>query len=328
MLAGVGGGPGDTTAGMGSSAAEVEAGDGTAVLRPSSDRTVEKQLFKIEVAVENVAFGESVGAFQIERGENLAGNDGTRDIGRVLGDFAHDTFAQQFAIFVPSALAQFVGDILHEAGHDVLAGGRERGVGIRSDDAIDPQLFGNFSKLGDVVAAFGEFERGNEGEQRPLLRVVAGGRAGEAGLFSKDHVDFGAGAVHFNAADGLDEIGGEIAFRHHAEKSAFGIGIREHDAGSDFGAVFEDDGAHSSFARIDLLDRGAGADFRPEASGRLSHSAGDRAHAAHDVSVEALLFVLAAAEEMKEQAEGGARLVRASVFAVDVVGQKQRFYFF
>jgi len=46
------------------------------------------------------------------------------------------------------------------------------------------------------------------------------------------------------------------------------------------------------------------------------------------VSVEALLFVLAAAEEMKEQAEGGARLVRASVFAVDVVGQEQRFYFF
>src|ERR1700692_4314253 len=45
-------------------------------------------------------------------------------------------------------------------------------------------------------------------------------------------------------------------------------------------------------------------------------------------SVEALFFVLAAAEEMKEQAEGGARLVRASVFAVDVVGEEQRFYFF
>jgi hypothetical protein len=31
---------------------------------------------------------------------------------------------------------------------------------------------------------------------------------------------------------------------------------------------------------------------------------------------------------MEEQAEGGAGLVRAAVFAVDIVGEKQRFYFF
>src|ERR1700676_5149126 len=161
MCAVVAGGPGDTTAGMGSSAAEVEAGDGTAVLRPSSDRTVEKQLFKIEVAVENVAFGESIGAFQIERGENLAGDDGTRNIGRVFGDLVHHAVAQQFAMFVPRALSKSVGDVLHEAGHDVFPLGRKRRVGVRSNDAIDPELVGDFSELGDVVAAFGEFERGD-----------------------------------------------------------------------------------------------------------------------------------------------------------------------
>jgi hypothetical protein len=248
----VAGSTGDAAAGMSSGAAEIETGDGSAVLRPSSHGAVEKQLFETEVAVENIAFGQSVGAFQIERGENLACDNGTRNIGRVLGDFIHHAVAQQFAIFVPRALSKFVGNVLHEAGHDVLAGGRERRVGVRCDNAIDPELLGNFSELGDVIATLGEFERRDECEKRPLLRVVARGSADEARLFGQNHVDLGAGAVHFNAADGLDEIGGEIAFRHHAEKSTFGIGIREHDAGSDFGAVFEDDAAHPSIARIDL----------------------------------------------------------------------------
>ena len=107
----------------------------------------------------------------------------------------------------------------------MLPRGRKRRVGVRSDDAIDPQLFGNFSKLSDVVAALGEFERGDEGEKRALLGVVARGRAGEARLFRKNHVDFGAGAVHFDAANGVDEIGGEIALRDHAEKRRLGSAL-------------------------------------------------------------------------------------------------------
>ena len=74
------------------------------------------------------------------------------------------------------------------------------------------------------------------------------------------------------------------------------IGVREHYASADFGAVFEDYGAHSAIARIDLLDRAAGADFGSEGPRRFGHGVGDGAHAAHDVSIEALLVVLAAAE--------------------------------
>ena len=160
------------------------------------------------------------------------------------------------------------------------------------------------------------------------MRVVARGRADEARLFSENHVYLGTGPVHFDAADGLDEIRGEIVFRDHAEEGAFGIGIGEHDAGADLSAVFEDDAAHSSAARIDLLDRAAGADFRSEASGRRGHSVGDGAHATHDVSVEALLFALTAAEEVEQQPESAAGLVRAAVFAIDIVGKKQCFYLF
>src|ERR1700687_4210470 len=120
----------------------------------------------MEVAVEDIAFGESIGAFQIARSENVASDDGARNIRRVLGNCANDAVAQQFAIFVPRALAKFVRNVLHEAGHNMLAGGRKRWVGVRSNYAIDPKLFGNFSELGDVIATLREFKRGDEGKKR------------------------------------------------------------------------------------------------------------------------------------------------------------------
>src|SRR5208337_4560157 len=128
--------------------------------------------------------------------------------------------------------------------------------------------------------------------------------------------------------NGVNELGREIALRDQAEEGAFGISVREHDAGPDFRPVFKHYTSHSSIARIDLLNRGAGADFGSEGSRRLGHRLSDGAHASHNVAVEALLLVLAAAEQVEEQAECGAGLVGASVFAVDVVGEEQRFYFF
>src|SRR5208337_1307854 len=128
--------------------------------------------------------------------------------------------------------------------------------------------------------------------------------------------------------NGVNELGREIALRDQAEEGAFGISVREHDAGPDFRAVFKHYASHSSIARIDLLNWCTGADFGAEGSGRFGHGTGDGAHAAHHVAVEALLLVLAAAEQVEKQAECGAGLVGASVFAVDIVSEKQRFYFF
>jgi hypothetical protein len=66
--------------------------------------------------------------------------------------------AQELSIFVPVSVAQLVGDVLNESGHHVLARRRQRGIHVRGDDAIHPQLLGNFTELGDVVASFGEFQ--------------------------------------------------------------------------------------------------------------------------------------------------------------------------
>ena len=46
------------------------------------------------------------------------------------------------------------------------------------------------------------------------------------------------------------------------------------------------------------------------------------------MAIEALQFVLTAAEEVEQQPESAAGLVRAAVFAIDIVGKKQCFYLF
>jgi len=109
--------------------------------------------------VKNISFGQAVGAFQIKRREHLSGNDGVRHVGRIFRDFFHHAIAEKLALFVPSAVAQLVRDVLNESSHNVLARGRKRGIHIRGNDAINPQLLRNFAELGDVVATLGEFQR-------------------------------------------------------------------------------------------------------------------------------------------------------------------------
>ena len=73
--------------------------------------------------MKNVAFGQAVGAFQIERRQYLASENRIGDVGRVLGNLLDHAVAEQFALLVPGAFAQMIGNVLHEAGQDVLAGG-------------------------------------------------------------------------------------------------------------------------------------------------------------------------------------------------------------
>ena len=57
--------------------------------------------------------------------------------------------------------------------------------------------------------------------------------------------------------------------RNHLQKSAFGIGIGEHDAGANFGAVFQHDAARPAVADVDVRDRSRSADFNSQLSVRL-----------------------------------------------------------
>ena len=135
-------------------------------------------------------------------------------------------------------------------------------------------------------------------------------------------IDFGAGAVHLDAAYRMQKLGGQFRCRHHLQESTFRVGVRQHHASTNFRAVFEHDAARPAIANIDLRDWRRGADLNSKFSPRCGQRLGDGAHAAHDVSVEALQFVLAAAQEMKEQTNRGARLVRAAMLAIHIVGKE------
>ncbi len=89
-------------------------------------------------------------------------------------------------------------------------------------------------------------------------------------------------------------------------------------------AVLEQDAAGPSLADVDAGDGRAGADLGSELAGRRGHRLRDGAHAADHVAVEALELVLAAREEMEQEADRRARRVRAAVLAVDVVREKER----
>jgi len=66
--------------------------------------------------VKNIAFGQPVSAFQIERRKHLARDNRVRDIGRVLGDLLDHTVAEQFAFLVPVSFSQVIGNLMHKAG--------------------------------------------------------------------------------------------------------------------------------------------------------------------------------------------------------------------
>ena len=59
---------------------------------------------------------------------------------------------------------------------------------------------------------------------------------------------------------------GQFGRRHHFQKRSFGIGVGEHDAGANLGAVFQHDAARPAVADIDVRDRSGGADFNSQLS--------------------------------------------------------------
>ena len=108
-------------------------------------------------------------------------------------------------------------------------------------------------------------------------------------------------------------------------KVRFGSAFESTTRASELVAVLERDAAGAPSSHDDARRPARRCGSRPRAAraGRR-HRLRDRAHAADHVAHEALELVLAAGEQVEEQAERRARLVRAAVLAVDVVGEHER----
>src|SRR5689334_19606873 len=117
------------------------------------DGAVEEELLQRELALEDVAFGQPGGAFDVERGLDVAVEDDVVDVRRELGDPVDDRVAERLALVVPRAelRSELVRRVLDEAADDVLAGRRHRRVDERRDDHVDVGLAAEPVVLGVVV---------------------------------------------------------------------------------------------------------------------------------------------------------------------------------
>src|ERR1700722_17844034 len=104
----VAGRPGHAATGVGARAAQVQAPDRGGVPGPARHRTHVEQLAGRDVTVEDVALGQPVVAFQVQRGEHLAGQHRRGHPRRELRDAGHDPVAELVAPAVPGALGPTV----------------------------------------------------------------------------------------------------------------------------------------------------------------------------------------------------------------------------
>ncbi len=163
----------DAAAGMCGGTAHIEVVDRRAVVGPPGHGAEEEKLFEGELALKDITLGETEFALEIERGENLAADDNFFDVGSVLGDGVDDGVAEGLALLVPVALRELVGRILHEAGENVLARGRDTGVGEAGDDHVDVGLAGVAAVLGVVVGALHVLDARGNGNCAAEMRALA-----------------------------------------------------------------------------------------------------------------------------------------------------------
>src|SRR5882672_3804339 len=230
--------------------AQIQSFDGRAVLRPARHRPHEKKLLEIQVAVKNVALRQTIGSLKVQWGDNLHRFDGARNVGSKFHDFLHDTTGEQIPVLIPRSFREAVRHVLHETSQDVFADGSETVIDVGSYDAVCPQLLGNLAEFGNVVAAFRKFERIHETEKRPLLWGSSRWSGLELWFFGKNHVYFGAGPGHLDAANLFAKVFRQIVRINQAEKCAFRIGIRKHDARFDFRVVLEDHALRAAISNV------------------------------------------------------------------------------
>ena len=113
-----------------SRATQIKAFNRGPILRPARHRPHKKELVHAQIAVKNVALGEPIRAFEIQRCKHLVRDDRVGHVRSMLGDFPNDAITQQSALLIPGSLPKVIGDVLHEAGHDVRARRSQRIVGI------------------------------------------------------------------------------------------------------------------------------------------------------------------------------------------------------
>ena len=102
----VAGGTGHPASGVHARAAEVEPADRHPEARPARHGTHEEELLECQVAMEDVALGEAVGALEVERSEDLHGAIASGTFGAYSPIVLDDLLAERRRALVPGALTE------------------------------------------------------------------------------------------------------------------------------------------------------------------------------------------------------------------------------
>ncbi len=117
---------GNTSAGMGSRAAQVQAPNGCPILSCPRVGAEAEELVQIVAAVEDVRLCQSVDRFEVQWAERLTSDDHVGEIGHHPAHVGDDPVGNLLLDVIPvQAIGQFVRVVLGEDAHDVLAWGRQ-----------------------------------------------------------------------------------------------------------------------------------------------------------------------------------------------------------
>ena len=161
--------------GMRGRSAHVKIFDGSAEARPARHRPQKEKLLERKLALEDVAFAQSVVAFDVERRKHLLVQDDVFYVGRVFGNRIDDVVAERLFFGVPvKPRLQLVGRVLHEAGHHMLSGRGDRRIGQRRNHHVDIRTPRKIAVLRVIVGAFHVFDTGRNRNRSAQVSAGAG----------------------------------------------------------------------------------------------------------------------------------------------------------
>src|SRR5258708_17875440 len=145
---------------MRAGAAKKKAADGGFVAGPIENGPHGERLMEGELAMKNVAAGETVGRFEILGRDDLHVFDEIGQVRRVSGESFDDGVSQVVAARVPVPFFQLEWRELNIGGKDVLAVRSQRRIENSGNGDVEPRGFREFAVLGGIERALGRLDFG------------------------------------------------------------------------------------------------------------------------------------------------------------------------
>ena len=274
---------------------------------------------QVQFAVEDVALGDAGDALYVHRRQHLPVENDVANVGEVAGQHVYNRVAERLALVVrPLPVGQFVRGVLHEAGHDVLAGRGHVGVNHRGENDIHVGLAREVAILGVVVGAFDVVEVGADGDS-PGQMAADARPAAQLRQPVEGQVDLARRAERLEAAHRSHQVIRQLRRVNQAQEGLLGVEAGEDERSANLVAVVQHDAGSPAVAGQNAGDAGVAADFGPLGLGGAGQYVGQPARAPL-VEAPGAVSAVDLAHVVVQQDVGRARRARAKKGADDAAG--------